>query len=403
MGLNQTAAATPTEPELERGIIQSREGDFEAALGTLNGVALRLAGQPGRANDLARTYLYLAVTYVGLGREPLAKASLQAALRTDPNVAITTREFPPRIYAFFMAARSEAQPAPAVPASVTSSDTSATNSPPSTQPPLARPQQPVAARLIGPEPLGGRSVGTVRVNPIDGLEYVWIPAGSFEMGCVPGDLVCQTEDGPQHHVTLTKGFWLGRTEVTVAAYLGFASASRRKPPRAPAFNRNWAQSDHPINKVKWEDALAFCRWAGGRLPTEAEWEYAARGGRDGAAYPWGDDPPTCTKGSTNGARFVDCPGLSTDAVASYSANGFGLFDMAGNVWEWCADWYDGSPYSPSPATDPTGPLRSDRDEKVQRGGSLNYGAKSMHLSDRKSGWRGEDDYGFRCAWDADVR
>jgi hypothetical protein len=102
------AVVALSDPELEQGITQAREGDFEVALVTLNGAALRLAGQPNRARDLARTYLYLAVTYVGLNQDPLAKASVQAALRTDPNVAITTREFPPKIYALFMAAKSMA-------------------------------------------------------------------------------------------------------------------------------------------------------------------------------------------------------------------------------------------------------------------------------------------------------
>ena len=139
----------------------------------------------------------------------------------------------------------------------------------------------IEARLenAGPPP-----PGTVRVNPKDGLKYVWISPGSFQMGCSPGDNECADNEKPPHEVTLTKGFWVGQTEVTVGAYKRFVAGAGQQMPPAPAFNGNWENDLMPMVTVTWEDAFEYCAWAGGRLLTEAEWEYAARGGNTEARY-----------------------------------------------------------------------------------------------------------------------
>jgi formylglycine-generating enzyme required for sulfatase activity len=177
------------------------------------------------------------------------------------------------------------------------------------------------------------------------------------MGCSPGDDECFDREKPSHQVTISKGFWIGQTEVTVGAYKRFAAATGREMPDAPNFNRGWANDGMPIVNLTWNDAHDFCAWAGGRLPTEAEWEYAARGGSTEAPYGPIDGLAWYNKNSDGQAH----------EVAQLRANGFGLFDTLGNVWEWVNDWYDGNYYSSSPRTDPPEPASGQ--SRVLRGGS----------------------------------
>jgi formylglycine-generating enzyme required for sulfatase activity len=214
------------------------------------------------------------------------------------------------------------------------------------------------------------TAGSARESPRDGLKYVWIPPGTFMMGCSPGDNECANHEKPSHQVTITKGFWIGQTEVTVGTYKRFAAATGRQMPDAPSFKNGWANDDMPIVNVTWDDAHDFCTWAGGRLPTEAEWEYAARGGSTAARYGPIDEVAWYSKNSGDQAH----------AVGQKGANGFGLFDTLGNVWEWVNDWYDQKYYKNSPAQDPPGPASGQY--RVLRGGCWFFDAGFARVSAR---------------------
>lgn len=231
----------------------------------------------------------------------------------------------------------------------------------------------------------GSAPGTPKANPKDGLKYVWIPPGSFQMGCSPGDSECDSAEKPSHQVTISKGFWIGQTEVTVGAYKRFAAGTGNGIPSAPFFNQGWINEQMPIN-VSWNDAKGFCQWAGGRLPTEAEWESAARGGSTEARYGPLDEVAWYRKNSGSGPH----------PVGEKRANGFGLFDTLGNMWEWVSDWYDAAYYANSPSADPSGP--SSGTARVLRGGSWYYGPRGVRVSDRATGTpEDRDNYvGLRC-------
>jgi len=232
----------------------------------------------------------------------------------------------------------------------------------------------------------GPAAGSVRVNPKDDLKYVWIPPGTFMMGCSPGDNECDGDEKPSHQVTISKGFWIGQTEVTVGAYKRFGAATGRQMPDALNFNSGWSNDGMPILNVTWNDAHDFCTWAGGRLPTEAEWEYAARGGSTAARYGSLDEV----------AWYANNSGDQAHAVAQKGANGFGLFDTLGNVWEWVNDWYDGNYYQNSPSQDPPGPTSGQA--RVLRGGSWSMNPGNVRVTYRVRVDPGVTSLinGFRC-------
>jgi formylglycine-generating enzyme required for sulfatase activity len=250
---------------------------------------------------------------------------------------------------------------------------------------------------IASSPPPGSSVrpAGARTNPKDGLSYIWIAPGQFRMGATPGDTDADTDEKPRHPVLITRGFWLGETPVTVAAYQRFvAGQPRLKMPPAPDFNPGWSKPDDPIVRVTWDEAKAYCEWAGGRLPTEAQWEYAARGGKDGLKYPWGNQI------TPENANYSGSKWKGTSPVRTYPANAWGLYDMAGNVWEWVADWYDENYYatlpSAGPAEDPRGPQSGKG--RVLRGGSFSNVSRNLRAAFRGRYVPDFRNYsiGFRC-------
>jgi formylglycine-generating enzyme required for sulfatase activity len=214
------------------------------------------------------------------------------------------------------------------------------------------------------------AAGAVKQNPKDGLKYIWIPPGTFQMGCSPGDSDCGFDEKPAHPVTLSKGFWIGQTEVTVGAYKRFAHQTGRGMPPQLSINKGWANEAMPIVNISWNDAQVYCKWAGGRLPTEAEWEYAARGGNTAARYGPLDEV----------AWYGNNSGHQLHAVGQKRANGLGLFDTLGNVWEWVNDWYDQNYYKNSPAQDPPGPTSGQY--RVLRGASWDFDPRGVRVSGR---------------------
>jgi len=232
--------------------------------------------------------------------------------------------------------------------------------------------------------------GTVRINPNDGQPYVWIRADEFQMGCSPGDQECSDNEKPARKVRLTRGFWLGQTEVTVGAYRQYAAKMGISLPGEPVFNPGWSDWEQPMMRISWQEAKSYCEsWAKGSLPTEAEWEYAARAGATGARY-----------GELDAiAWYEGNSGAAVQRVRRKQPNAWGLYDTLGNVWEWIADWYDENYYGTGPAADPRGPAGGQL--RVVRGGSFVSSPRQLRASFRiwfEPNNRGTN-FGVRCACD----
>lgn len=264
------------------------------------------------------------------------------------------------------------------------------------------------------EVVSGGEAGEERVSSIDGMPAVYVPDGTFRMGAM--DPEEQRDEIPVHSVTI-KAFWMDKLEVTNAMYTLCVQASACEPPQTfksqtrDSYFNNAEFNDFPVVYVTWLQADTYCKWAGRRLPTEAEWERAARGD-DFRTYPWGDQRPDSSHGNFN--YFVG----DTTRVGSYPAGAspFGVLDMAGNVTEWVADYYDSDYYSQGVTVNPTGPgARSEFFNRVVRGGTFQDAFQDVRLANRAS-VRGSnpqasdiysDDYlgerspkiGFRCASD----
>jgi sulfatase modifying factor 1 len=222
-------------------------------------------------------------------------------------------------------------------------------------------------------------------------EMVAIPAGDFLMGCDDG----ADNERPAHRVWVD-GFAIARTTVTNRLYRCFIEETARVAPPV-FFDEKFNHPDQPVTSVNWFDAADYCVWLAERtgkpyrLPTEAEWERAARGGLESKLYTWGDEPPQSQPHYFT--SWLDGP----ERVGRRKPNGFGLFDISENVHEWCADWYDPQYYRTSPARNPQGPATGTR--KASRGGSWRHQIKITRVAARSSippDFR-YSDYGFRCA------
>jgi formylglycine-generating enzyme required for sulfatase activity len=333
-----------------------------------------------------------------------------------------------------------------------------------------RPAPPSSTQTASPSP--PPSNGKPRGETLEGM--VWIPGGQFEMGT---DAEVGWPDEKPAHPARVDGFWIDATEVTNDQFrkfvdaTGYVTTAEKKPsleeimaqvpPGTPpppeevlvagsmvftvpegdvdlrdfsqwwkwAPGANWRRPEgpnsnldgreaHPVVHVSWFDAAAYAKWAGKRLPTEAEWEFAARGGLVNKTYSWGDEPPTrgpamanIWQGEFPGRNTQDDGFAGTAPVKSFKPNGFGLYDMAGNVWEWCADYYDrglherlaagGTAVNPQGPSQTIDPLRPYEIQRVQKGGSflchesycLRYRPSARHGCSPDTGM---SHVGFRC-------
>jgi formylglycine-generating enzyme required for sulfatase activity len=216
-----------------------------------------------------------------------------------------------------------------------------------------------------------------------------VPPGTFQMGCVAVDGNCFGDELPRHSVTITEPFYLGRYEVLQSEWTSVMSGNPSAF-RDPAFP---GSQNRPVERVSWESVQPFLAITGLRLPTEAEWEYAYRGGDSGLIYHAGNN--STALGSigwyfSNASQQTWTRGLKND-------NKLGFHDMSGNVWEWCSDWWQGDYYSVSPSVNPGGPPSGTY--RVMRGGSWIHGAEDARASNRGNEfpWTVSDRIGFRVA------
>jgi formylglycine-generating enzyme required for sulfatase activity len=262
------------------------------------------------------------------------------------------------------------------------------------------------------------SIGQTWVSPIDGVTLVCVSAGEFLMGAAEDDPFAKDDEKPQHRVYLD-AYWIDRTEVTNVNFGKCIAAGVCHPKQYDKTATTFIPyaihpdyQDYPALVYEFEPVADYCQWASRQLPTEAQWEKAARG-TDARLYPWGNAPLDCTQ-----ANYLACDIIkSTDSTAprcGYSnhckttqvddyligASPYGVLNMAGNVWEWVADWYQADYYTNSPTKNPSGP--TDGDQRVIRGGGAKSLDQELRTTNRASGAPEhfmDGQMGFRCAMD----
>ena len=238
----------------------------------------------------------------------------------------------------------------------------------------------------------------------DGAPMILVPAGPFPMGVPKGDRDGGRDEYPRHEVTLDS-YYIDKYEVTHGRYAEFVKATGHRIPVNPKYPTRTLWNEHlseslaerPVINVDWQDADAYCRWAGKRLPTEAEWEKAARG-TDDRRFPWGNVEPTHKHLNFN----QQWQGEKTlMPVGSYEAgkSPFGAYDMAGNVWEWVADWYDPLYYEKSPSANPKGPDTGTYKVLRSSGWSVETPLVRLFTRVKSDPTNRNDSTGFRCAKD----
>ncbi|MGE0592091.1 MAG: SUMF1/EgtB/PvdO family nonheme iron enzyme [Vicinamibacterales bacterium] len=249
---------------------------------------------------------------------------------------------------------------------------------------------PAGTTQAGTAQAGTAQAGTAQAGTAPlGTAPQWarIPAGTFQMGCVDVDAGCDGDEVPQRVITMSRPFEMMTTEVTT----GMFRAATGDLPEQP----EWSTDPRlPVVIVSWFEAADYCRAVGARLPSEAEWEYAARGGDSRTVFPWGNQDAAHETDAASGARFE---GGVASVVGSYRANAFGLFDMAGNVWEWVNDRYGA--YDENQTTNPVGGNAGDF--RIVRGGSYGDDQRNLRISNRNPVVPEAEhvNLGFRCARD----
>lgn len=278
--------------------------------------------------------------------------------------------------------------------------------PTSTATSIYSPTPPIAISTLPSPTPAGTPTPVIAVVPTPTVvppvaEIIFVPSGRFMMGSPAGsDRFAEQWERPAHEVTLN-AFWMTQTEVTNAQYALCVQDSACVPVQEAAsrtrgdYYTNPAYMNFPVVNITQPQAQDFCGWVGGRLPTEAEWEYAARY-NDSRLYPWGDEM------EINRGSFGRPEGNDTEPVFSYpnGASALGFLNLSGNVWEWIADWYDPNYYEDSPARNPQGPETGR--ERVVRGGAYGTDPQFVRAANRRglNPDTGYDNVGFRCAFDA---
>jgi len=268
-------------------------------------------------------------------------------------------------------------------------------------------------------------IGQTWTSPIDGVKLVCVPAGEFLMGAAENDPLAQANEKPQHKVYLN-AYWIDSTEVTNVNFGKCLAAGvchpkvydETNPKTYIPYSVHPDYQNYPAFLYEFDAPTNYCQWVGRRLPTEAEWEKAARG-TDGRLYPWGNTLD-CTRanyysceaathnatpnptGPRCGEQRLDCKTTPVDAYPA-GASPYGALNMAGNVWEWVADWYQPNYYSNSPVRNPRGPTTGEY--RVIRGGGANSVSQELRATERDSGMPVhylDGQLGFRCAMDANT-
>lgn len=241
---------------------------------------------------------------------------------------------------------------------------------------------------------GPAELSTAPVGSHDNAPVVLIPSGEFAMGSDRG----QDDEQPVHRVSV-RAFYLDASEVTVSRYAEFLTSQKSDPPFKWNEATAGSHENKPVIGVNWYDARDYCRWVGKRLPTEAEWEMAARG-TEGRIYPWGSVHPTKGHANAGQTKWRGYDTLTNVGRYEPGKTPNGVYDLAGNLWEWVADWYDPTYYQYSPSDNPrgpsAGPLRS------LRGGAWNNDSKTIRSANRAAYAPDarRNDVGFRCAREA---
>jgi formylglycine-generating enzyme required for sulfatase activity len=309
--------------------------------------------------DRIRAREWVAVCYFALNLPTRAAESIQALVKEAPGYEPSV-SLPQDVRDFFTFVKREAASRAALEAELEKA-------------------RATAKPASGPEPTRTEPSIPAVLSSLAGSPFRWaaIPAGTFLMGCGPTDQNCDDDEKPAHRQTV-EAFRMMTTEVTVAMYQAYATAAGRSMPARP----QGGSPDHPIVNVTWLEAIGFCEWVKGRLPTEAEWEYAARGGT-ATAYWWGD--------SFDSSR-ANNNGRPEPVGDSARRNPFGLFDMLGNAWEWTSSIYKIYPYDAGDGRENS----SASGRRTMRGGSWSDNPrKNLRAAYRNDGRGGN--FGFRCA------